>query len=110
MSIEELKYYLGLDDSYPEFKDFNKWVLKPSIDQINKHTDINVEMDLVRQNRKIVSLKFEIESKQHRSHKVSKQKSEKEIRNLANNLTIPDYIQTQKNENQKLKKPSFKLQ
>lgn len=107
--MSEFKKILGLDGQYPEFKDFNKRVLKSSIDQINKHTDIKIKVNPIRQNRKIVLLKFEIESKQARSHKVSKQKSEKEIRELANNLTISDYIQTQKNENQKLKKPSFKL-
>ena len=107
--MSEFKKILGLDGQYPEFKDFNKRVLKSSIDQINENTDIKIKVNPIRQNRKIVSLKFEIESKQARSHKVSKQKSEKEIRELANNLTISDYIQTQKNENQKLKKPSFKL-
>lgn len=109
LEVDDLKNIIGVENLYPEFKDLNKRVLKPSIDQINKHTDINVKMDPVRQNRKIVSLKFEIKSKQLQSHKVSKQKSEKEIRELANNLTIPDYIQSQKTENQKLKKPSFKL-
>jgi plasmid replication initiation protein len=108
--INEIKKTLGLDGQYPEFKDFNKRVLRPSVEQINKYTDIKIRLNPVRKNRKIVSLEFEIESKQSRAHKVSKQKSEKEIRNLANNLTISDYIQTQKSENQKLKKPSFKLQ
>lgn len=110
MSVEDLKHHLGVEDQYLEFKDLNKRVLKPSIDQINKHTDIKIKVTPVRENRKIVSLKFDIDSKKERHHKASKQKIEKEISDISNNLTISDYLQKESTNKAKLKKPSFQLQ
>ena len=109
VSVDELKYYLGIENQYEQFKDLNKRVLKSAVDQINKYTDIKIKMDPIRENRKIISLKFEIESKQTRSQKVSKQKSEKEIRDLANKLNSLDQAKNLKPDKEKLKKPSFKL-
>lgn len=110
MTLDDFKHYLGLEGSYPEFKVFNREVLKKSIDQINKHTDIKIKVAPVRKKRKIVSLKFDIESKKERHHKVSKQKIEKELNDLSKNLTISDYIKNQRPEKTKLKKPTFTLQ
>lgn len=110
MPVEDLKHYLGVEDQYQEFKALNQWVLKPSLVQINKHTDIRIKVTPVRENRKIVSLKFDIDSKKERNHKASKQKIEKELNDLSKNLTISDYIKNQNTEKTKLKKPTFTLQ
>lgn len=110
IDLTEFKYYLGIEiESYPEFKVFNRDVLKKSIDQINKHTDIKVAAELIRENRKVIGLRFEIESKTSRSHKVSKQKTEKELKDLAKNLTITDYLESKNLENTKTKQPKFIL-
>lgn len=83
MSVEELKFYLGIENQYPEFKDLNKWVLKTSVDQINKHTDIKIKLTAIRKLRKVESLKFEIESKKPRHHKLSNQKINKELTSIS---------------------------
>lgn len=84
--IDDFKKTLGLEDQYPEFKDFNKRVLKSSVDQINKHTDIKIKVNPIRKNRKIISLKFDIESKKPRAHKISNQKINKELTSISKSL------------------------
>jgi len=86
ISIEELKNCLGIENQYPEFKDLNKRVLKPSVDQINKHTDIKIKLTAIRKLRKIESLKFEIESKKPKHHKLSNQKINKELTSISKYL------------------------
>lgn len=61
VEIKALKEYLGLSaDKYSVFKDFNKWVLKPSIDTINKKSDYNIEYITYRLGRKIGGVIFTI--------------------------------------------------
>ena len=86
IGVEELKKCLGIENQYSEFKDLNKRVLKPAVDQINKHTDIKINLTTIRENRKIKSLKFEIESKKPRHHKLSNQKINKELTSISKYL------------------------
>ena len=71
---EHLKKILGVESEYPEFKDFNKRVIKPSLEQINRRTDLNIKIERIRKLRKIVALKFIIKQKSKTSHKASAQK------------------------------------
>jgi plasmid replication initiation protein len=86
IELEEFRFLLGIEDQYPEFKALNQWVLKPSIEQINKHTDIKIKMTPQRKLRKIISLKFEIESKEARSVKLSNQKTNSELKKISSAL------------------------
>lgn len=103
MSVDEYRYYLGLEDSYLDFKIFNRDVLKKSIDQINKHTDLKIKVSSIKEGRKVVFFKFDIESKQARGHKVSKQKAESEIKKLSSSIKDSSKKQT------KQQRPSFVL-
>lgn len=86
IEVEGLKKILGLEEQYPDFKIFNRDVLKPSVDQINKHTDIKIKLTAIRKLRKIESLKFEIESKKPKHHKLSNQKINKELTSISKYL------------------------
>jgi plasmid replication initiation protein len=85
--VEDLKYCLGLENDYAEFRDFTKRVLKPAQDQINKHTDIKIKIEPIRKLRKIVALKFIITSKEKTKHKASEQKTNKVLKEILNSLT-----------------------
>ncbi len=57
--VERLKFLFALGKKYPEFKDFNKRVIKPAIEEINKKTSVLIlKVEPIRKNRKIVSLTF----------------------------------------------------
>lgn len=62
-TIEELKKILMLEDKYEQFRDFNKSVLKPSMEEINEFTDLNIDIELIKQGRKVVSIKYIIQTK-----------------------------------------------
>lgn len=63
ISVDKLKTILGVDKKYPKFKDFNRWILQPSIQSINEQTDIIVEVDMEREKRAVVKLKFNFKFK-----------------------------------------------
>lgn len=67
-TIEELKELLMLEDKYNQFRDFNKSVIKQSMDEINELTDINVDVEQVKRGRKVVALKYIIQSKDDNSY------------------------------------------
>lgn len=55
MPLEELREVLQLGDKYQNYKDLNKFVLKPAIREINLFSDIEVEMQKVRDEGRTVS-------------------------------------------------------
>lgn len=63
-TIEELKDLLMIGDKYSEFKDFNKYVIKATMEEINTHTDINIDIKLLKRGRKVVAVKYIIQSKE----------------------------------------------
>ena len=67
-TIEELKELLMLEDKYNQFRDFNKSVIKQSMDEINELTDINIDVEQVKRGRKVVALKYIIQSKYDNSY------------------------------------------
>jgi plasmid replication initiation protein len=58
ISVDDLKDCLGLGDAYPDFKIFNRAVLKPSLKEINTHSDIRARVETLKTGRKITALKF----------------------------------------------------
>jgi plasmid replication initiation protein len=59
ISIFKLRELLGFKkDQYMVFKSFNRDILKKAINEINKKSDLFVEMGYKRERRKVVSIKF----------------------------------------------------
>ena len=62
--LSDVKQLLcGDPESHPQFKTFNRDVLKPAIKEINENTDIHVEMTTRKLGRKIAALSFSVKSK-----------------------------------------------
>ena len=58
-SIKDLRDVFAIDkNKYKLFKDFNKWVLKPAIKEINEVSDVIVEPEIKRENRAVKYIKF----------------------------------------------------
>lgn len=65
ISIEDFRKLLGLtDDEYKNFRDLNYYVIKKALKEINKKTDLLVETEYKKKSRKVVALKFRINSDQ----------------------------------------------
>ncbi|MFM0265527.1 replication initiation protein [Paraburkholderia sediminicola] len=51
---------VGSNASYDEFKIFNRAVVQPAIKEINQVSDISIEMEMTRERRKVVALRFKV--------------------------------------------------
>jgi len=61
ITVDKLKFFLGIEDSYPKWYEFKRWVLVPSQQQIEKYTDIKFTfIPAKKERKKILSLKFTI--------------------------------------------------
>lgn len=68
-TIEELKETLMLgEDQYSRLYDFERFILKSSMDEINELTDIDVNYEKIRTGRKVTGIKYTIESKDDDSY------------------------------------------
>jgi plasmid replication initiation protein len=64
IKITELKLFLGLDENgYEMYSDFKRKVIVPSMKEINEKTDITFEFKEIKEGRKVVALRFFIQSK-----------------------------------------------
>lgn len=57
--LDDFKSALGLSDKYPLFKDLNKWVIKPSIDELNQRSDLIIKYETIKKGRAVAALSFE---------------------------------------------------
>lgn len=62
-SVHELKEQFGIMDKYPQYGDFKKNIITPSINQINLFTDLNVSFNELKLGRKVDKLEFVFELK-----------------------------------------------
>mgnify|MGYP000592651283 CR=1 FL=1 len=58
LSIDEIKWNAGLENSYPTWMNFKKRVIQPSIDAINQKTNLSVSYSVTKLGRKVHSLTF----------------------------------------------------
>lgn len=57
--LDDFKSALGISDKYPEFKDLNKWVIKPAIAELNQRSDLIIKFDTIKKGKTVAALVFE---------------------------------------------------
>ncbi len=61
VKVEDLRTLINMSDRYKDFTEFKRNILNPSIKEINKYTDLTVELtDTIKSGRSIDLLKFSI--------------------------------------------------
>ena len=64
-TLDQLRELLDAkDQTYLEYKNFRRFILDPCVNEINEVSDIIVKYDLIKEKRKVVSIKFKIELKE----------------------------------------------
>ena len=63
IDIRELKYMFGIDKGYSQYCDFKKRVILIAISEINKNTDLEIEIEEIKKGRKVSEIKFFIKNK-----------------------------------------------
>ncbi|MCT0080376.1 RepB family plasmid replication initiator protein, partial [Lactococcus lactis subsp. lactis] len=61
--VKELRIMSDTVNEYKDFRNFDKWVLKKPIEEINKYTSFNVSYDKIKKGRSIDSIVFHITKK-----------------------------------------------
>jgi len=69
ISIEDLRRKLGCfnDKSYEYFKEFNRYVLKKAVEEINKKSDIQIEIRQKKEKKKVTAVQLIITSNKTKS-------------------------------------------
>jgi hypothetical protein len=74
IALETYRKLMGIaDNMYPEFKAFNRRVIKEPIDEINRVTDFHVEVVYQRKARQVTAVKFKVRRVLLLSGQVTKQ-------------------------------------
>lgn len=63
ITIQELREKLGVVNEYKEFRDFNKYVLKKSIEDINNNSDLIIDYQTLSKGRKTTGILFTFKKK-----------------------------------------------
>jgi plasmid replication initiation protein len=64
LAIEEMKTMFELKHEYQKYNDFYRWVVKPSEEEINRYTDIQIlSIEKLKEGRKVTALCFKFRRK-----------------------------------------------
>ena len=106
--LEDFKFLLSIEKKYPKWQNLKDRVITPSIDEINKHSDIFLEYEILKTGRKVTGVLFFISSNPNSfpivnetieaiNYETVESESTKNVQtNSETKLEIPDWI-NQKN-------------
>lgn len=57
-SVDDLRRWLDCADTFDRFSDFERWVIKVGVDQINEHSDLRVTYRKIKQGRTVSHIEF----------------------------------------------------
>ncbi len=57
--LDDFKSALGIADKYAQFKELNKWVIKPSVAELNLRSDLIIQFETIKKGRSVTALSFE---------------------------------------------------
>lgn len=63
LTVDQLRLLLDIKDKYPLYKDFSKWVIRPSIAELNEHSSMQITFEPILKGRKTVALSFKFKPK-----------------------------------------------
>lgn len=99
-SIEKFRFMMGIEnDEYPSYANLKQKVIKPSLDQINKITDIYCEVTEKKDKNKVVGLNFKIlqqranvYDKKEKTKQISFMEADDEVAITKDTQNIPELI------------------
>jgi plasmid replication initiation protein len=76
-SIPELRQLFDVGDKYPRFADFNKYVLKPALAEINDYGTVSVKTKNEKLGRNVVKIRFDWQWKKLDDARVTDEENER---------------------------------
>ncbi len=99
LEVEEMKKMFEVTDKYKAFGDFYRWVVKPAIKEINKHTDLTItDVEKIKEGRRVTALRFRFKGKrgaelaEARGESATKEFEYTEPDNIAHDVSDKDRI------------------
>ena len=91
--LDDLRNMLGLGKKYPLYSNLRAKVLEPTVEEINKYTDINISYEEIKESRKIVAIHFKIwqDSENDFIKKALKKHGTEEVKVRTDEEIIKDY-------------------
>lgn len=77
--LEQLKFILGAENKYPDYKNFKQRVLTQAVKEINTFGNMEVTMEEVKKSRRVEGIKFTILDKEKRKYFDKERLEENEI-------------------------------
>ena len=74
ITIDDLRFMLNLSDKYLMFSDLRRWVIEPSIKEINEKTPMNVKYELIKKGKSVFSILFKFKSKKPKQERLENSK------------------------------------
>lgn len=110
IEIEEFKDLMGCKDNYPRINTFQAKVTKIAVAQINKHSDLAIEVEnvLCDKNRSIRALKFTYREKNPSHKKSSEFSTSQKLLEISSTIQV-ESKPISKTRSEKMRKPSFRL-
>lgn len=72
LGIKDLKFWLRIENKYPEYYEFKRWVLEPAKQELEQYTDIRFTYtEAEKDGKKILSLEFTIFDNEPKEHPAS---------------------------------------
>ena len=56
--LNDFKSALGLTNKYPQFKELNKFVIKPAVAELNQRSDLIIKYETIKKGRSVAALSF----------------------------------------------------
>lgn len=94
ISVADFRKLLGLkENEYKQFKHLNLNVIKKALDEINKLSDLFVDVEYTRKGRKVEFIKFRIKKNPKNENIIDLEEIEKKLENQTNqkHLPIPEF-------------------
>lgn len=64
LKVDEMKRMFEVTEQYKLFGDFFRWVVKPAVKEVNKHTDLTISnVEKLKEGRRVTALRFTFHSK-----------------------------------------------
>ena len=64
VSVDEFKKVLGLENQYHNFKGLNQRVIKPCLQELNRHSNFDIQLHLIKKTRTVTHLQFYFDYKE----------------------------------------------
>lgn len=79
ITVKELRVITDTVKDYPRFDNFETWILKKPIEEINAHTHFNVSYEKIKKGRSIDSIFFHIDKKKTAKNEFYKEEQQDEV-------------------------------